>query len=413
MRSAAFIGGKVPTPNVVELTRIAMRLCHYLDRPDDHAAALRVLIAHARLLPKGSAPHDALLGGVRLRRAVAADIAASAPSATAHVLLQMEFSSGLATNEAAQTEYLKSMNRRSINVTQIYVAVGNESSRAVVVHQGTFSPVDLPDLTAAKLGPTLTSAYRCHTDTTSGVVGTAGRWIDARKAFEHQVVAALAPLIQAVSTDSPIELHLAGWAHAIPLVPLLSRAVGHITPVSAVLTHGGSDLSRTATDLEFVGLAVPGMGDTYLAHVLDDVEHADELFADGTATTAIEPSREQALSLIRRAKIVLFAGHAEASASDPGDSRFLLADGALTVRTLLDEDLRHIDVAMISTCESLAVDAQIHENPLSLATATILAGAGVAVGSHWRVGDGHASQFTRLFLAELAAMALRPVRTSA
>ena len=403
MRCAAFLSDKVPAPNVVELGRMAMRLCHYLERPNDHATALRVVIASARLLPKGRAPADALLGGVRLRRSVAADIAASAPNAQAHVLLQMEFCAGLATSEAAQTEYLKSVIRRSINATQVYVAVGNESSRAVVVHNGTSSPVDLGDLTAAKLGPTLTAAYRCHIDAATGIVGASGRWIDARRAFEQQVVAALAPLIQASPTDLPIELHLAGWAHAIPLVPLLSSALGHDTPVSAVLTHGRSSLPQTAVDLAFVGLAVPGTGDAYLAHVLDDVEHADRLFSHGTSTTAIEPSQEHALSLIRRARIVLFAGHAEASTSDPADSRFLLADGPLTVRTLLNEDLRHVDVAMFSACESLAVDAQLHENPLSLATATILAGAGAAVGSHWRVGDGHASQFTRLFLAELAA----------
>lgn len=286
--------------------------------------------------------------------------------------------------------------------TQIYVSVGNESSRAVIVHQGTSSSVALPDLTAGKLGPTLTSAYRCHTDAASGVAGTAGRWSDARKAFEHQVIDALAPLIQVVQTDSPIELHLAGWAHAIPLVPLLARALGHVIPVSAVLTHQGSDQPRRAGDLEFVGLAIPGMGDSYLAHVLDDVEHADALFTVGTTAKGIEPSLEQALSLIRRARIVLFAGHAEASTSGPGESRFLLADKPITVAALLDEDLRHIDVAVFSACESLAVDAQIHENPLSLATATILAGAGAAVGSHWRVGDAHASKFTQLFLTELS-----------
>lgn len=56
MRSAAFLSEKVPAPNVVELTRMAMRLCHYIERPNDHAAALRVLIAH-----DGSCPKAALL----------------------------------------------------------------------------------------------------------------------------------------------------------------------------------------------------------------------------------------------------------------------------------------------------------------------------------------------------------------
>lgn len=51
----------------------------------------------------------------------------------------------------------------------------------------------------------------------------------------------------------------------------------------------------------------------------------------------------------------------------------------------------------------MAPDGQIPERPMSLATAMLFSGASAVVGSHWRVGDTHASDFALSMVRALAA----------
>jgi CHAT domain len=99
----------------------------------------------------------------------------------------------------------------------------------------------------------------------------------------------------------------------------------------------------------------------------------------------------------------MYAGHAASSRTDPKTSRLVLSQNEdLTVEDMLHIDLNGLSLIVFAACESLGIDAQLNENPLSLVVASLLAGASAAIGSHFRVEDAHASRFTRSVLKALA-----------
>jgi len=398
----------IPVSNLLEAARLAQRLHHYAGNVDDSQEAHRHLVERANAIPPALTKHDLLLASSRLRQSIAGDAAAGLDDPETAVWTQVTLAAGQNIHDhETRNRVLAEVARRSASSSQIFLAIGYVAAHAVVVADGRWRTIELPDLEADKLGPDITDAYRAHQAAENGGSAEKDSWTKTRESLVADLTRLVEPLTADITQASRAEIHLSGFAHTLPLIPVLAAASNYTTPIVAVLTT--FEREGLTSDLDPAGwidvgiIAAPGVHGSYLATALDDAEYIADLFADLTTEMPIEPSSSEATDLLARSRISILIGHATGSHNNPADSAFLLTQGCITVRDIVDLDLTCSELAFFAACESLSPDAQLHENPLSLATATLFAGASAAVGAHWRVADSPASTFTRLLFDRIAA----------
>ncbi len=91
---------------------------------------------------------------------------------------------------------------------------------------------------------------------------------------------------------------------------------------------------------------------------------------------------------VAKANVLHFATHGEALPFDPLGSNLLLARGArLTLRDLLDMELRNVRLAVLSACETGVSGIALPDEMISLPTGFLQAGAAGIVSSLWSVSD--------------------------
>lgn len=105
----------------------------------------------------------------------------------------------------------------------------------------------------------------------------------------------------------------------------------------------------------------------------------------------------------RRASILHFAGHARANPSLPWASYLLLSpdsgrdDGRLGAEEIASWSLEHVDLVVLSACESVAARNFRGDSLVGLAKAFLRGGAKTVVGSLWEVEDDAASELMLRF----------------
>lgn len=127
------------------------------------------------------------------------------------------------------------------------------------------------------------------------------------------------------------------------------------------------------------------------------LDEADSVAADYSATqllagsAATIPAFE---SLLARATIVHFAGHALLDDDRPERSALLLAstvgvsdDGQLTAADIEKLNLAHVRLVVLSSCQTVAGNSEANGGLRGLVRAFVAAGAGGVVGSLWSVDD--------------------------
>ncbi len=394
------VDDQAPTENLVEAAALAMRLDAYTNDQDGRRAAAAALATYANQLPRAAAATDLLMDRPRFRRAHAAAVATAQDDARsaawAHLALTAD---GDLYDSSSRNRVLQDVEVASQSATQVFLSIGHLMAHAVTIRNGEWAMVELPDLAEDRIGPILTRAYRAHQAAATGTENDREAWNTSRSDLLDQLAADLAPLAYRVAESDAVDVHLAGLAHLVPIVPILARATKYAASLTAILpTFQRRSTRHQEAEIPLGAIVVPGTHyDEYLAAALED---AETIVVDSEARL-VNPTLAEALEFLPRCRQILLAGHAFGSSERPGDSAFLLDPGRLTVADVLGLDLAKTDLVVFSSCESLSPDSQVHENPLSLATAALLAGANAAVGSHWRVGDSEASTFTRSFFSHL------------
>ncbi len=398
----------IPASNLIESARLAQRLHHYAGNVDGSQEASRHLAERANVIPPALTKQDLLLASSRLRRSIAGDAAAGIDDPKTAVWTQIALAAGQDIQDhETRNRVLAEITRRSASSTQIFLAIGYLDAHAVVVTDGSWQTIELPDLAADLVGADITSAYRAHQAAENGGRQEKDYWTKTRESLVADLTRLVEPLTADITKAIRVEIHLTGFAHALPLIPVLAAATNYTTPIVAVLTtverEGSTSDPKPPGSIDVGIIAAPGVQGNYLATALDDAEYVADLFPDLTTQMPIEPSNSEATNLLTQSRISILIGHATGSHSNPADSSFLLTQGCITVRDIVGLDLTCSELAIFAACESLSPDAQLHENPLSLATAALFAGARAAIGAHWRVTDAPASTFTRLLFDRIAA----------
>jgi CHAT domain-containing protein len=123
---------------------------------------------------------------------------------------------------------------------------------------------------------------------------------------------------------------------------------------------------------------------------------------DISVLTGQQADRASVLAAMPRCGVLYFAGHALAAVPPDSalESRLFVADGDISVRDLLQEDLHRMRLAVLSACESARVSAELPDEVVALPASLMQAGAAGVVGCLWPVRDRLALRVMRSF-AEL------------
>lgn len=139
------------------------------------------------------------------------------------------------------------------------------------------------------------------------------------------------------------------------------------------------------------------------------------IYPHSTLLTGGDATREAVLRELSRHAVFHFAGHSIANNLIPGGSRLVIAgpeDHAMTAVDISAMSLDHLQLVMLSSCESVAGVSTRSEGPMGLARAFLSAGAHVVLASLAPVGDRSTRELATAFHREFqrshdAAAALR------
>jgi CHAT domain-containing protein len=77
------------------------------------------------------------------------------------------------------------------------------------------------------------------------------------------------------------------------------------------------------------------------------------------------------------------ACHGVQNPARPTDSAFLLADKPLTLKEIMKQSFTHIELAVLSACQTATGDSNLPEEAIHLAAGMLMAGCGSVVATMW------------------------------
>lgn len=110
---------------------------------------------------------------------------------------------------------------------------------------------------------------------------------------------------------------------------------------------------------------------------------------DGEAATP-----DAVLNEMERHGWVHFACHARQDTSRPRESAFYLHNGTLDLATITQKQLKHVDLAFLSACETATGDEKLPDEAVHLAAGMLIAGYRTVIATMWSIGDGNAPLVT-------------------
>lgn len=222
-------------------------------------------------------------------------------------------------------------------------------------------------------------------------------WPQARQSLFNAARSALLPLQNTVSESTEVDCSLSGYAHLLPVVPVLADLSGYSVPMASTIR---SYRAPTVATEELSVVVSPGDMDTYLKLAIEDSEFVTHAFGLTDAVVLSDPSKAEILDAIARSRFSLLALHG-VSAGSPGSTEILSGRDTVSIVDILGSDLSASELIVFAACESAAPDQQVYKNPLSISSAAVYAGARAATGSMWRTPDKQASLFTRSLFSSL------------
>ncbi|KAJ3508442.1 hypothetical protein NMY22_g16615 [Coprinellus aureogranulatus] len=118
----------------------------------------------------------------------------------------------------------------------------------------------------------------------------------------------------------------------------------------------------------------------------------DVLRVDGVNVTV-----DDCLKNMERFRCVHLACHASQNASEPLKSRFLLEGGSLELGTIIQRNLKNVDLAFLSACQTSAGEETLSDEAVHLAAGMLAAGYRRVVATMWAIGDQHAPEVASAF----------------
>ena len=295
----------------------------------------------------------------------------------------------------------------------VYLAATDRGGVAILVRaDGAVQPVELPDLTTEAVARQVRLLQRMTSDGADGNgFDAVARWMwrSAMSEVLREVAGASAVTLVPTGLLGLLPLHAAGepgpdgWRYA------LDQAAIRYVPNARALASARQN-AEGASAVPVMVVADP-TGD--LRGTLREAVALGEIFAPGDIKElrGQDADRSSVLAAMVGCGTAYFACHGLAAVPPKPalDSYLLVADGDITVRDLLREDLRGMRLGVLSACESARVSTDLPDEVVALPAGLMQAGAGGVVGSLWRVGDQTALHVMRCFAETWYAEGVPPV----
>lgn len=98
---------------------------------------------------------------------------------------------------------------------------------------------------------------------------------------------------------------------------------------------------------------------------------------------------------------VHLACHASQCAKDPRSSAFLLDDGPLELRQIMEKSFEHAELAFLSACQTASGDDELPEEAVHLAAGMMAAGYRSVIATMWSIRDSDAPLVVDKFYSDL------------
>ncbi|KZT74749.1 hypothetical protein DAEQUDRAFT_734330 [Daedalea quercina L-15889] len=149
----------------------------------------------------------------------------------------------------------------------------------------------------------------------------------------------------------------------------------HMLTVGLTKTKGQTTLHNVSSELECIQ-----------THALSGGHQHPTILQEDHATVAA------VLDAMTKHNWVHFACHAYQNISEPTQTGFYLADGLLTIKTLITKAFPNADFAFLSACQTATGDIELSEEAMHLAAGLLFAGFNSVIASMWSVKDDDAPE---------------------
>lgn len=96
------------------------------------------------------------------------------------------------------------------------------------------------------------------------------------------------------------------------------------------------------------------------------------------------------LQRMKKCSWIHLACHGVQDAASPIDSAFLLINGRITLKEIMQQSFTHTELAVLSACQTAKGDSKLPEEAIHLAAGMLMAGYGSVLGTMWSIRDDDA-----------------------
>ncbi|WP_406841117.1 CHAT domain-containing protein [Streptomyces sp. AHU1] len=265
----------------------------------------------------------------------------------------------------------------------------------VVQHNGTVTPVPLPDFTVRDLAPKAVELAKLR----PGQLGAAERFQAVLDWLGETAVQPWLNLVPAKPDDPPLRLVPVGVLARLPLHAATVRIgtadpgpLAHQRALALVPNARAATAARRRAEVldgeQLLIVSDPRPSTAApLPAARAEAERIADAYQDATVLVGEQATREQVLAHLPAAGLVHLACHAFAHPRQPRESAVLLAhDERLSVRDMAATNLA-ARLVLLSACETAVVGLTLPNEAIGLATAVLGAGAAGVIASQWQVPD--------------------------
>jgi CHAT domain-containing protein len=188
-----------------------------------------------------------------------------------------------------------------------------------------------------------------------------------------------------------LPLHAAGIYRGASQDCLSNYVVSSYTPTLSALLDAQSavirDGPRDDSNILVVSVSHNSAGYPSLRSARAEADRIQDIVppAGLTALSGHQSSLENVLKALPDVSVLHLACHGQQSQDDPLTSGFVLSDGRLTLKRLMELHLPHAELAYLSACETASTDEYQPDEAINLAATMLFVGFKSVIATMWCV----------------------------
>jgi CHAT domain-containing protein len=160
------------------------------------------------------------------------------------------------------------------------------------------------------------------------------------------------------------------------------------------------DEPRNNSNILVVSVSHNSEGYSSLPSARDETDRIQAIVPQAglTALSGHQASLENVLKALPDISVLHLACHGQQSQDDPLNSGFILRDGRLTLKRLMELHMPHAELAYLSACETASTDTYQPDEAINLAATMLFVGFKSVVATMWSVPCKHELKMTLSFI---------------